>query len=178
MGRRENYSHKKYYIMETKTESTRMQSLLLLYDMQTIFFLNAIDGISDKDTHNRLNTKANHIAWLVGSLVEQRYGIARDIGIDTRQTAHELFKEGKGIQDNIIYPELTQYKRDWDAISPVTRHALVEITDEKLDGKIQMGGMEMTLFDMITFSIYREGNCIGQIALWRRLLGYEPMKYE
>ncbi len=178
MGARQNLTQAKYYTMEAQTISNRMQSLLLLYDMQTIFFLNAVDGISDKDTHNRLDTKANHIAWLVGSLVEQRYGIARDIGIHMQQSAHELFKDGKGIQDNVAYPELTQYKRDWDTISPITRHAFIEVTDEKLDGKIQMGGMEMTLFDMITFSIYREANCIGQIALWRRLLGYEAMKYE
>ena len=30
-------------------------------------------------------------------------------------------------------------------------------------------------FDFITFMCYREANCIGQIALWRRLLGYEAM---
>lgn len=148
MSKPHDHKEIKYYTMEGKTVSNRMQSLLLLYDMQTIFFLKVIDGISDEDTHNRLNTKANHIAWLVGSLVEQRFEIARDIGIDRQQMAHELFKDGKGIQDNITYPELTQYKSDWDAISPVTRHAFVEVTDGKLDDKIQMGGMEMTFFNM------------------------------
>ena len=178
MGTRQNYTHTKFYTMEGKTISSRMQSLLLLYDMQTIFFLNCVDGISDKDTHNRLNTKANHIAWLVGSLVEQRYGIARKVGIDKQQTAHDLFNNGKGIQDNVAYPKLAKYKRDWDTISPITRHAFIDVSDEKLDSQIEMGGINMTLFDMIAFTIYREANCIGQIALWRRLLGYEAMKYE
>jgi hypothetical protein len=40
-----------------------------------------------------------------------------------------------------------------------------------------MPGESMTHFDLIAFIIYREANCIGQIALWRRLLGYEAMKY-
>ena len=164
--------------METKTTSTRMQSLIVLYDMHTTFFKNVLEGISEKDTHNRLNTKANHIAWLAGSLVEQRYGIAKDIGIDMEQTAHDLFKDNKGIQDNVTYPSLAQYKKDWDTISPVARKAFEEVTDEKLDGEIEMGGMKMTLYDLITFTIYREANCIGQIALWRRLLGYEAMKYD
>ena len=164
--------------METKTTSTRMQSLIVLYDMHTTFFKNVLEGISEKDTHNRLNTKANHIAWLAGSLVEQRYGIAKDIGIDMQQTAHDLFKDNKGIQDNVTYPSLAQYKKDWDTISPVARKAFEEVTDEKLDGEIEMGGMKMTLYDLITFTIYREANCIGQIALWRRLLGYEAMKYD
>ena len=164
--------------METKTTSTRMQSLIVLYDMHTTFFKNVLEGISEKDTHNRLNTKANHIAWLAGSLVEQRYGIAKDIGIDIEQTANDLFKDNKGIQDNVTYPSLAQYKKDWDTISPVARKAFEEVTDEKLDGEIEMGGMKMTLYDLITFTIYREANCIGQIALWRRLLGYEAMKYD
>jgi hypothetical protein len=40
-----------------------------------------------------------------------------------------------------------------------------------------MPEMRMTYFDLIAFIIYREANIIGQIALWRRLLGYEAMKY-
>ena len=164
--------------METKSISSRMQSLLVLYDMHTTFFKNVLEGIAEKDTHNRLNTKANHIAWLAGSLVEQRYGMANDIGIDKKQQGHELFKDNKGIQDNATYPSLAQYKKDWDMISPDARKALTDVTDEKLNGEIDMGGMKMTLYELATFTIYREANCIGQIALWRRLLGYEAMKYD
>ena len=164
--------------METKTISSRMQSLVILYDMHTTFFKNAHDGISDKDAHSRLNTKANHIAWLTGSLIEMRYEIAKEMGIDMQQTAHEFFKDGKGIQDDIPYPLLANFKIDWDTISPITRKAFVEVTDEKLDSQIEINGMKMSFFDMVAFTIYREANCIGQIALWRRLLGYEAMKYE
>lgn len=164
--------------METKTVSSRMQSLLVLYDMHTTFFTNVIDGISDEDAHNRLTTKANHIAWLIGSLVEQRYSIAKDAGSNLKQSGDELFKDNQGIQDNITYPALTQYKKDWDTISPISRNAFVNVTDKKLDSEIEMGGMKMTYYGMTTFTIYREANCIGQIALWRRLLGYEAMKYE
>ena len=164
--------------METKTVSNRMVSLVVLYDMQTTFFSKVLDGISDKDTHNRLNTKANHIAWLTGSLVEQRYEMAKGLGIDKTQQAHELFKDNKGIQDNITYPVLAQYKKDWDTISPPLRDAFLNIADEKLNSEIDMGGMKMTNYDLISFIIYREANCIGQIALWRRLLGYGAMKYD
>jgi hypothetical protein len=164
--------------METKTVSTRMQSLVILYDMHTTFFKSVLDGIDDKAAHNRLNTKANHVAWLAGSLVEMRYEIANYSAIAMKQSAHELFKDGKGIQDDITYPSLNDFKKDWDTISPITRNAFVQLTDEKLESQIEMGGMKMSFFDMVTFCIYREANCIGQIALWRRLLGYEAMKYE
>lgn len=164
--------------MVQKTNSDRIFSLVVLYDMHTTFFFSALDGISDNDAHNRLNTKANHIAWLTGSLVQQRYEIATSLVADRKQAAHELFKDNKGIQDNVTYPSLAEFKKDWESITPVLKEALVNVSDEKLDELFEMmPEMRMTHFDLITFIIYREANIIGQIALWRRLLGYEAMKY-
>ena len=155
-----------------------MYSLVVLYDMHTTFLRNALDAISDKDAQNRLNTKANHIGWLTGSLVEQRYDIARHLGVDRTQSAHELFKDNKGIQDNITYPPLAQFKNDWESISPLLREAFVKVEDKKLEESFEMmPEMRMTYYDLISFIIYREANIIGQLALWRRLLGYEAMKY-
>jgi hypothetical protein len=154
-----------------------MFSLGVLYDMHTKFFFSVLDGISDNDAHNRLSTKANHIAWLTGSLVQQRYEIAQDLGIDRQQAAHELFKDNKGIQDSITYPSLTEFKKDWETITPLLREALVNVSDEKLDSPYEIPGMKMSHFELIAFIIYREANIIGQLALWRRLLGYEAMKY-
>lgn len=163
--------------METKTVSNRMFSLMVLYDMHTKFFSSALDGISDKDAHNRLNTKANHIAWLTGSLVQQRYEIAKELGVDGKQAANELFKDYKGIQDNVTYPPLNEFKKDWENISPALRDALINVSDEKLDSEFKMPEMTMPFFDLVAFMIYREANIIGQLALWRRLLGYDAMKY-
>lgn len=164
--------------METKTASNRMSSILVLYDMQTTYFLSALDGISDKDTHNRLNTKANHVAWLTGSLVEQRFEIANRLGLNEKQAAYDLFKENKGIQDGVTYPPLASFKKDWEKISSLLRTAMINTSDQKLDESFEMmPGMKMTNYDLICFCSYREANCIGQIALWRRLLGYDPMKY-
>jgi len=183
--------------METKTasnapvqtekipvKSNRMYALIFLYDMHTKFFANVIDGISDKDAHNRLNTKANHIAWLTGSLVHERFELAKVFGVKPENSykenpkSNEFFKDHKGIQDNIEYPTLAEYKKDWETISPVLRKTLVNAGDELLDSLFEMPGEVMTNFDLIAFMIYREANCIGQIALWRRLLGYEAMKYQ
>ena len=164
--------------MQDKPQSNRLFSLIVLYDMHTGFFNAAIDGISDADVHNRLQTKANHIAWLTGSLVEQRYDLARQLGIDKKQAANELFKDNQGIKDGVQYPSLESFKKDWQIITPVLREALLKVTDEKLDEKFEMmPGMAMTNYELLSFCIYREANIIGQIALWRRLLGYDAMKY-
>lgn len=167
--------------MEIKPVSNRMYSLVVLYDMHTDFLARAIDGISDKDAQNRLNTKANHAAWITGSITQERFELANLLGVSgkLKQSADELFNNHKGIQDGVTYPSLADFKKDWDKISPLLRDAFINVTDEKLDSIFEMPGenFKMSFFELFTFMTYREANCIGQIALWRRLLGLEAMKY-
>lgn len=162
----------------SELKDSRLYGFIVLYDMQTDFFLSALEGISDTDAHNRLNTKSNHVAWLAGSLVQQRYEMAAIlIGKDIKQTADALFKDNQGIKDGVTYPSLEQYKNEWREISPKLREAFINADTEKLNDTIEIPGMKITVFELISFSVYREANCIGQIALWRRLLGYDAMKY-
>lgn len=163
--------------METKTVSPRMQSLVVLYDMHTDFLKRALEGISAEDSLKRLDTKANHVAWITGSLVQERFELAGIFGSELQQKAIELFKDHKGIQEGEKYPSSKEFLTDWDMISPVLREHLVNVTDEKLDEIFKMPDFEMTNYELFTFMTYREANMIGQIALWRRLLGYDAMKY-
>jgi hypothetical protein len=164
-------------VREIQTKSSRIQPLLFLYDMHTNLFPNALDGISDKDAHNRLDTKANHVAWLAGSLVQQRAENAAMLGAQIKQAADDLFKDFKGIQDNTTYPPLSSFIADCKKVSPVFRDALLNVSDEKLDSIFEMPDMSFPYFEMIAFGIHREAYLIGQIGLWRRLMGYEPMKF-
>ncbi|RZK80145.1 MAG: DinB family protein [Pedobacter sp.] len=164
--------------MKTTTASTRTQGLLDLFDMHTTFVPRVIDGISEDDRYNRLNTKANHVAWLTGSLVAQRFWMTTETVPGLKQTSDELFAGNKGIQDDAKYPTAEEYLKDWEKITPIAREALVSINDEKLDSTIDMGGMKMTYYDMLSFTLYREASIIGQLALWRRLLDYPAMRYD
>jgi hypothetical protein len=42
---------------------------------------------------------------------------------------------------------------------------------------LEFPGMKFSVYEMASFQTYREANCIGQIALWRRLLNYDPINY-
>jgi hypothetical protein len=165
--------------METKViKKDAVDSFLDLYDLHTQLFRNVIKDISDKDANNRLNTKANHPSWLAGSLVQERFDLAGMLGSNSLQsTHHDLFKNHQGIQDGVLYPVLNDYLQDWNKISPILKDALLDVPEEKLEQVFEMPGMKFTVFDMITMLIHREPYCIGQIALYRRLLGYEAMKY-
>jgi hypothetical protein len=164
--------------MKIQTASTRTQGLLSLFDYHTGFFPKALVGMSEEDMYNRLNTEANHPAWLAGSVVHQRFLMASETGSGLTQIGEDLFKNNKGIQPGAKYPSVAEYLEDWKRITPEAREALVKIDDKKLDSEIDMGGMKMTYYELITFTLYREASLIGQLALWRRLLGYPALKYD
>ena len=165
--------------MENKdVNDSRMYSLLVLYDMHTDFFYKALDGLKDEDAHNRLGTKANHIAWIAGSLVQERFELAKTIGIERTSQSHDLFKDHQGIKADVHSPSLETYKQDWKEISPLLKEALRKLQPDLLNSSFDMmPDVPMTYFDFISFVTYREANCIGQIALWRRLLDYPAMNY-
>lgn len=166
-------------------KKTQMKTILGLYDYHTKLLVNALDGVSDKDAQDRLGTKANHIAWIAGSVIYQRQVVANAIGIEVKQTSESLFKAGKseghkGIQDQVVYPSLEEYRQDWEKISSPLKEGLTHISEQQLNGPdpFAMPGGDYTFFDTLTFCIDRESYCIGQIGLYRRLLGYEAMKWD
>ncbi|MBC6110793.1 DinB family protein [Pedobacter fastidiosus] len=163
--------------MKTNPVSSRLYGILILFEMHTDFLIRALNGINEEDAQKRLDTKANHIAWITGSMVYGRYYLAKSFGIELNSVTDELFKDNRGIIDDANYPTLNRLKKDWNKISPMLHEVLINATEEKLDEAYKVPGMEITLFEMISFSTYRDANCIGQIALWRRLLGYSGMNY-
>jgi hypothetical protein len=158
-------------------KDARLIGILELYDLHTDLFPRALEGISDDDAHQRLGTAANHVAWLAGSIVESRYVAARKMGLDVQQQAHELFSDFKGIQADLKYPPLQQYLEDWNRISPLLRGKTLDADTGWLNEEKDMGDWKASNWELIKFSTYREANMIGQIALWRRLLGYPAMRY-
>jgi hypothetical protein len=169
--------YKPYKTMKT-TASIRTEGLITLFDMHTTFFHRALEGIKDDDMYNRLNTRANHMSWLAGSLVAQRFMMVSETNPGMKQTGADLFANNKGIQEGATYPTIAEYIKDWETVTPFAREALATIDDKKLDSDFEMGGMKMSWFNLVSFTIYREASIIGQLALWRRLLGYPALKYD
>lgn len=165
--------------MDTKTKSSKISPLLAMYDMHTDFYKKALAGISENDRQKRLDTKANHIAWIAGAMIQQRCDLAKDLaGKELKQSADALFCNYQGIKDEAVYPHLSEYVEDWEKISPQFREILVDVTDEKLDSTFEMEGAKMSYYELVLFMTYREANMMGQLALWRRLLGYTGIKYD
>ncbi|KQS36757.1 DinB family protein [Pedobacter sp. Leaf194] len=163
--------------MENDPTSSKMYGLIVLHEMHTDFLFRALEGISEEDAEQRLGTKANHIAWITGSIVYGRFQLTKMLGVNVEASTGAFFENNKGIIAEAKYPSIADFENDWRKISPVLLEALTNATDAQLDAPFEMPELEMTVFDFISFTTYREASCIGQIALWRRLLGYPAMNY-
>ena len=161
-----------------RVTDSRLYGLIALFDMHTDFYVKVLDGISDDAANSRLDTQANHIAWLAGSMLQERFELADWLGTSIKHQHHEWFRDHQGIKDGQKYPPLADFVEDWKRISPVLRKILLNLSSEKVDSLFEMEGMKMTHFELLSFDIYREANIIGQLVLWRRLLGYPAMKYD
>jgi hypothetical protein len=164
----------------TISKKASLQTYMETFEFHTRLFNNATEGISDADARNRLNTNANHVVWLTGSLVSERYELAHAVGFDLKHTAHKLFANHKGIQPDAVYPAMEDLIQDWATISPLLRDAYGNLSEQQLAAPDPFGmpGGNYTFFETIIFCMDRESYCLGQIGLWRRLLGYPAAKYE
>lgn len=163
-----------------QTKKSAMYAVNHLFDWHTKLFRNVMVNISDKDAANRMNSAANHMAWIAGSLVYERYELAGLLGSEEKQASDELFKDHKGIQDGAKYPSLSEYQKDWDHITPVLGKLLRTVSEEKLNSPdpFDMPGGPYTFLDTLVACLDRESYCIGQLGLYRRLLGYDAMKWD
>lgn len=161
--------------------NNQMKTIVEQVKLHSVLFCNAILEISNEDAQRRLSNQTNHIAWLAGALVSGRYEIAAMLGIKQKETFAELFAGNKGIQGGVIYPHLNQLEKDWLSISPILTETLSSLTDEQTATIAspfkEYYIIEDSFMGAITFIIDRESYIIGQIALLRKIFGYNAMEY-
>jgi len=165
-----------------KTKSAALQIIIPQFRMHTQLFDNVLHGISDTDASSRINGKTNHITWMAGNLVNARYWLGNLLGIEKEDPNSHLFKDAKALDPNADYPSLNALKSEWHVISPLVFEKLQNVTDEELSQPFSMGMnidfVEENKFNMTGMAIDRESYLLGQLALMRRALGYDSMKYD
>jgi hypothetical protein len=166
--------------MEPKSSS--MQVIIPLYRMHTQNFLNALEGIKEKDVKTRIEGRTNHILWIAGNLVNTRYWLADILGLPNKDPHEALFTMAKALDPAANYPDLQTLHKEWHTVSPVVYEKLLSVTDSLLEEAYPIG-METDYLkenkrNMIAMALDRESYLLGQLGLMRRIFGYEGMKYD
>jgi hypothetical protein len=148
------------------------------FNLQSRLFANVTAGISDTDSANPMNGNTNHIAWLAGHSVSTRYSLANALGVHAEEPFPDLFRNEKGMDRSAKYPSMRALTKDWNSITKTLELALTAIDDEALGKKTpQPSPTGDTLGDFVSFIIHHEAYTLGQLGIYRRFYGMEPMKY-
>lgn len=65
------------------------------YRMHTQMFNNVLDGMEEEDAKRRIDNKTNHAIWMVGNLVNCRYGLANVLGLPHKDPHDDCLKMPK-----------------------------------------------------------------------------------
>ena len=163
-------------------KSKKLEIVIPAYRWHSQQFFNALDGISDELALDRNDGKTNHVVWMAGNFVNCRYWLANILGIEDKDPNEDLFKETRALDETLDYPTLAELKKNFESISLKLYQKLLEVDDEKLAEKFELGMgssfSEENILSMIGMCIGREDYLLGQVGLMRKLLGLKGMSYE
>lgn len=158
--------------------SNSIHHLIGQFNLQTHLFNNVVHEVTDDMASQQLNQHTNHMAWLIGHTVSTRFMMVNLLGVDIQEPFPELFENGKGRDDNLAYPNVSDLTKDWNTISKKMISLLNNLDEASLMGKMPNAvPTGNTLGDFIAFIAHHEAYTIGQLGISRRFHGLEAMKY-
>lgn len=155
-----------------------MQALIAQFELQTSWFIHALENISDEEAHAAAAENLNPVKWVAGHLIDARLTIAALVaGTHRRDDYTRLFGKGTRFDEGEIYPELEQMRVDWRNASETLRTALREVSDPQLFAPppFQTSIPDQTLKGLIAYFAMHEAFHLGQLSIYRKILGKESM---
>lgn len=160
------------------------QQLLAQWDLINLWFMNALEGISDEESNTRINQKMNHIKYLAGHLVNASYGmgVAVEKKLERKWDEHFAGLGKTKAQDQYPYPTIEEIKAEWKHIQPIIREGFAQMNEPTLNKEMpgsslsQTGIFDGSVGDYLAFMNAHQMYHIGQIGILRRGLGKAPMK--
>ena len=137
----------------------------------------SLEGFSETEIHIRINDISNSMLWIFGHIVQTRYLLARQIGLDMSWSDGAPFDRGADILPVDQYPDLVEIMLAWDNISEAINKRLPELTDDDLAAELgfPLPVEEKTILTGISFLVWHESYHVGQLAYIRRLLGQDQL---
>ncbi|MDF7819250.1 DinB family protein [Runella sp. MFBS21] len=153
-------------------------AILAQFELQTSWFLNTLEGISDAESNLQVAENLNPIKWIVGHLISCRSTLLIALGKQSNFTQyHTLFGKGSSNKMGAATPDLETIKTDWLSVSVDLKATLHNTSEEQLSAKapFQTSIPDETLLGLFAFFAIHEGFHIGQLSILRKQLGKTVM---
>jgi uncharacterized damage-inducible protein DinB len=140
---------------------------------------NCVEGVSEEDANEQSAPGTNTMAFLFAHLVNARYYMLGLLGRPAADPLQELLGDVNSVEDATDMPSLDELLRMWAEVGPLLAAALDSASEELLakESGTPFPVADRTLLGAVAFLIHHESYHLGQMAILRRLLGYEAMSY-
>jgi len=147
--------------------------------MNTNILNGVLKNIDDSLACKQIAEHINHLTWIAGHLVNNRYFFASQLGVTkdfeytntfTDFTAPPPFT--RALSPSVEYPSISALSARWNEISPLMIDAVAAVTEEKLAEPffIQLPTGN-TMEALLSFFAIHEAYHVGQMSTIRRYLG-------
>lgn len=155
-----------------------INTIIAQFDLQTSWFLNALENCSEDESNTRFSEHLNPIKWVAGHLTDARFTIHALIsGSEINDPYKRLFSKGTNNQTDSSFPTIEQIQVDWITVSGLLKKALQGMPEEQWLSKppFQTAIPDETLSGLIAYFAMHESFHIGQLSIYRKLLGKPAM---
>ncbi len=151
-----------------------MKLISAQFDLQTSWFLNVMDGISNEESLKQIHPDLNAVFWIAGHLTDARMTINSLIsGTSVVSSYKKHFGKGTSANWTEEMPSLEQIKKDWLVISETLRETLANLNENQLNNTapFQTSIPNTTLGGLIAYFAMHESFHLGQLSVLRKELG-------
>ena len=155
-----------------------INTIIAQFDLQTNWFLNALESISEEESNVTFSENLNPIKWVAGHLTDARMTINAIISESaTNADYKKVFGKGTSNKIDASFPTIEQIRTDWTSISGQLKFTLQNLPEVKLLSKtpFQTSIPDETLLGLIAYFAIHESFHIGQLSIYRKLTGKPAM---
>jgi uncharacterized damage-inducible protein DinB len=147
--------------------------------LHTRLFHNFLEGVDDEAARRRPSGRTNSMAFIALHLVDARHLGARTMGAEARNPFASLLQDAREIDNVVAIPPLTEIRDAWDQVSAALEARLHVLTPEELAAPPPQPfpADDPTLAGALAFLVTHDAYHVGQMALPRKFLGFDPMRY-
>ena len=147
--------------------------------LNTLLFLNGLDGISEEKAIERVNGRGNSVSFLAAHLIDARHFIATMLGSPLPNPIGNALSNVQNIEDSPSLPLLPVLTSEWTAVSSHLNHILDSpfLVDLSQPAPHSFPISDSSILGGIAFLVQHDSFHLGQIAFLRRQLGYKAMSY-
>lgn len=146
-----------------------------IVEMNTFWFVNSLDGVSEDQAWRRVADGANSLGFVAMHATEARYYFARLCGLDLPSPLLPFTKGVRTIDQMREHPSVAEIRGAWVALAHEL-HDYVAMVDIEREVEHTFPSGDKTVGGLLLFGVHHDAYHIGQMSMLRKTLGLPATK--